>query len=73
MSRRKGELTSGRINREWPYQVALPADQLLGKNYDVTYGSLGTAVGLMTWMWMTVIVILFGAELREHPHEGEVR
>ena len=38
MSRRKGELTSGRINREWPYQVALPADHLLGKNYDVTYG-----------------------------------
>ena len=38
MSRRKGELTSGRINREWPHQVALPADHLLGKNYDVTYG-----------------------------------
>jgi hypothetical protein len=32
MSRRRGELTSGsRINREWPHQVALPADQLLGK------------------------------------------
>jgi hypothetical protein len=38
MSRRKGELTSGRINRERPHQVALQADQLLGKNYDVTYG-----------------------------------
>jgi hypothetical protein len=38
MSRRRGELTSGRMNREWPHQVALPADHLLGKHYDVTYG-----------------------------------
>ena len=32
-------------------------------NYDATYGSLGAAIGLMVWMWMTTIVILFGAEL----------
>lgn len=32
-------------------------------NYDATYGSLGAAIGLMTWMWMTSIVILVGAEL----------
>src|SRR5450755_3267577 len=24
---------AGRIDREWPHQVALPADQMLGKNY----------------------------------------
>jgi membrane protein len=42
-------------------------------HYDVTYGSLGTAVGLMTWMWMTVIVILFGAELNsEIEHQTAV-
>jgi membrane protein len=32
-------------------------------NYDATYGSLGAAIGLMMWMWMSTIVILFGAEL----------
>jgi membrane protein len=32
-------------------------------DYDATYGSLGAAIGLMIWMWMTTIVILVGAEL----------
>jgi membrane protein len=32
-------------------------------NYDKTYGSLGAAVGLMTWMWLSFVVILIGAEL----------
>jgi membrane protein len=31
--------------------------------YDATYGSLGAAIGLMIWMWMSTIIILFGAEL----------
>ena len=32
-------------------------------NYDATYGSLGAGIGLMMWMWISSIVILFGAEL----------
>ncbi len=32
-------------------------------NYDATYGSLGAGIGLMLWMWISSIVILFGAEL----------
>lgn len=32
-------------------------------NYDATYGSLGAAIGLMMWMWMSTTVVLFGAEL----------
>jgi membrane protein len=32
-------------------------------SYDATYGSLGAAIGLMTWMWMSTIVVLVGAEL----------
>jgi membrane protein len=32
-------------------------------NYDATYGSLGAAIGMMTWMWISMIVILLGAEL----------
>ena len=30
---------------------------------DRTYGSLGAVVGFMTWIWLSVIVVLFGAEL----------
>jgi membrane protein len=32
-------------------------------NYNATYGSLGAAIGLMMWLWMTAIVVLLGAEL----------
>jgi membrane protein len=32
-------------------------------NYSVTYGSLGAAIGLMMWMWMSAIIVLCGAEL----------
>jgi len=32
-------------------------------NYDATYGSLGAGIGLMMWLWMSVIVILVGGEL----------
>lgn len=32
-------------------------------SYTATYGSLGAAIGLMMWMWMSAIIILVGAEL----------
>jgi membrane protein len=32
-------------------------------DYDKTYGSLGAGIGLMMWLWMSAIVVLFGAEL----------
>ena len=31
--------------------------------YNATYGSLGAAIGFMTWIWISVIVVLLGAEL----------
>ena len=30
-------------------------------DYNETYGSLGAAVALMTWLWLTVCVVLIGA------------
>jgi membrane protein len=39
-------------------------------HYSVTYGSLGAVVGFMTWMWLSVTVILLGAELNaEMEHQ----
>lgn len=32
-------------------------------HYDATYGSLGAGIGMMMWMWISFIVLLFGAEL----------
>ena len=32
-------------------------------HYDRTYGSLGAVFGFMTWIWLSFIVVLFGAEL----------
>jgi membrane protein len=32
-------------------------------NYSATYGSLGAAIGLMMWMWISAAIVLFGAEL----------
>lgn len=32
-------------------------------HYDKTYGPFGAIVGFLTWVWLSVMVILFGAEL----------
>ena len=32
-------------------------------HYNATYGSLGAAIGMMTWMWISMIVVLVGAQL----------
>jgi membrane protein len=42
-------------------------------NYDVTYGSLGAAIGMMMWMWISSIVILFGAQLNSEIEHQTAR
>jgi membrane protein len=42
-------------------------------NYDATYGSLGAAIGLMMWMWMSTIVVLLGAELNSEIEHQTAR
>lgn len=32
-------------------------------SFDATYGSLGAAIGFMTWIWISTIVVVTGAEL----------
>ncbi len=32
-------------------------------SYNKTYGSLGAAIGFMTWIWISTMVVLVGAEL----------
>ncbi|MGX7709362.1 YihY/virulence factor BrkB family protein [Methylobacterium sp. Gmos1] len=38
--------------------------------YNETYGSLGAAIGFMTWIWISTIIVLLGAELNaEMEHQ----
>jgi membrane protein len=32
-------------------------------SFNKTYGSLGAVIGLMVWIWISMIVVLFGAEI----------
>ena len=50
------------------------------ESYNRLYGSLGAGIGFMVWIWLSVVVILIGAELnaemehqtaRERRQEGE--
>ena len=40
---------------------------------DATYGSLGAAIGLMMWMWMSAIIVLCGAELNSEIEHQTAR
>ncbi|CUT12804.1 Ribonuclease BN EC 31 [Bradyrhizobium sp.] len=40
--------------------------------FNETYGSLGAIIGFMTWLWISAIVILLGAEVdAEMEHQTE--
>ena len=46
-------------------------------SYNKTYGSLGAVIGFMTWIWISIIVVLLGAKLNaemEHQtaHESTI-
>lgn len=42
-------------------------------HYDRTYGSLGAIVGFLTWVWMSLMVLLFGAELNREIEKQAAR
>jgi membrane protein len=41
-------------------------------HYNRTYGSLGAVVGFLTWIWLSVAVILFGAELNSEIEKQRI-
>ncbi|MBP0615589.1 YihY/virulence factor BrkB family protein [Jiella mangrovi] len=42
-------------------------------SYDATYGSLGALIGMMTWMWLTVIILIVGGELNSEMEHQTAR
>lgn len=41
--------------------------------FNATYGSLGAVIGFMTWLWISAIVILLGAELNAELEHQTMR
>ncbi|TFF25196.1 YihY/virulence factor BrkB family protein [Jiella endophytica] len=42
-------------------------------SYDATYGSLGALIGMMTWMWLTMIILIVGGELNSEMEHQTAR
>ena len=42
-------------------------------DYNATYGSLGAVLGLMMWMWVSILVVLVGAELNSEIEHQTAR
>jgi membrane protein len=42
-------------------------------SYNTTYGSLGAIIGFMTWIWISIIVVLVGAKLNAEMEHQTVR
>jgi membrane protein len=42
-------------------------------NYSATYGSLGALVGLLTWIWLSVIILIAGAEINSEAEHQTAR
>jgi len=42
-------------------------------SFNETYGSLGAIIGFMTWMWVSIIVVLLGAKLNAEVEHHTAR
>ncbi|TCR66920.1 YihY/virulence factor BrkB family protein [Rhizobium sp. BK376] len=42
-------------------------------NYNATYGALGALIGLMVWVWISVIILIVGAELNAELEHQTLR
>lgn len=42
-------------------------------NYNATYGSLGALIGFLTWMWISITVVIMGAELNSEIEHQTAR
>src|SRR3954471_66394 len=42
-------------------------------SYNRTYGSLGAGVGFMSWMWLSIVIVLLGAEMNSEMERQTAR
>jgi membrane protein len=60
----------------WELSKYIFASSLNYFHYDQIYGSVGAVVAVLTWSYVSSLILLFGAQLtavfhREHPHFPE--
>ena len=63
---RRRWLTPGVVMASFAWLAGSAALSLYLSNfadYNATYGSLGAAIGLMMWMWLSAVVVLVGAQI----------
>ena len=41
--------------------------------YNATYGSLGAVIGFMIWTWLSIVIILVGAEINAEVEHQTAR
>ena len=72
MDQRRKRRRSGRLARKFRHyrRVVSPPALPIG---NATYGSLGAGIGMMMWMWISAIVILFGAKLNSRIEHKTAR
>ncbi len=42
-------------------------------HYDVTYGQLAALIGFLIWLWLSLMIVLLGAEINSELELGEVK
>jgi membrane protein len=42
-------------------------------HYDQTYGPLGALIGFLIWLWLSLIIVLLGAEINSELELGEIK
>jgi hypothetical protein len=58
----------------WPCSITqMDANDASFADYNAIYGSLGAGIGMMMWMWISAIVILFGAQLNSEIEHQTAR
>ena len=63
-----GQHGGGRVVDSYIHAVLLVCGSF--ESYNRLYGSLGAGIGFMVWIWLSVVVILIGAELNaEMEHQ----
>lgn len=69
-------LTWGSVGAAAAWLAASVAFSLYAANfgsYDKTYGALGAVIGFMTWIWISAMVVLLGAELNSEIEHQTAR
>jgi membrane protein len=42
-------------------------------HYDQTYGTLGALIGFLVWLWLSLIIVLLGAEINSELELGQIK